>query len=136
MGRRSTVAALAALGAALLSGFAAATPAPYLRSVAAHRGHVVAVFTLGELVPGKIVVAVRSATGANGALLPANVRLQESIARAARVRGGYRIQTRHTLRPRRYYVQVSGVVAGLDCTPRKPCPTDWSNVRRLVLPRP
>lgn len=136
MGGRSTVAALAALGAALVTGFAAATQVPYLRSVAPHRRHVVAVFSLGELVPGKILVAVKPTTGADGAFLPANVRLQESIARLTRVRGGYRYQTRHTLRPRRYYVEVSGIVAGVDCTPRRPCPTDWSNVRRLVIPRP
>ena len=30
-------------------------------------------------------------------------------------------------------VQVSGVVVGLDCTPTKPCRTDWSNVRRVVI---
>jgi hypothetical protein len=136
MASRSTVAALAALGAALVTGLAAATPVPYLRSVTAHRGHVVAVFTLGELVPGKILVAAKPATGDGGAFLPANVRLQEPIARTTRVRGGYRFQTRHRLRPRRYYVEVSGVVAGVDCTPRKPCPTKWSNVRRLTIPRP
>jgi hypothetical protein len=136
MARRSVIALLAALSAALLCGFAAATPVPYLRSVGARRGHVVALFSLGELVPGKILVAVRPATGNDGALLAANVRLQESLARATRVSAGYRFQTRHALRPRRYYVQVSGVVAGLDCTPRKPCPSNWSNVRRLVIPRP
>jgi hypothetical protein len=136
MGGRRTVAAFAALGAALVSGLAAATPEPYLRSVGAHQGHVVAVFTLGELAPGKILVAVRPTTGADGALLTANVRLHEAIGRTRRVSGGYRFQTRHTLRPRRYYVQVSGTVIALDCTPRKPCPTNWSNVRRLVIPRP
>ncbi len=133
---RRTVAALAALGAALVSGLAAASLNPFLRSVGAKKGHVVAVFTLGELAPGKIVVAVRPATGADGALLTENVRLREAIGRTTRVRGGYRFQTRHALRPRRYYVQVSGTVVGLDCTPRKPCPTTWSNVRRLALTRP
>lgn len=136
MGGRRTVSALATLGAALVSSIAAASPDPYLRSVAAKKGHVVAVFTLGELAPGKIVVAVRPATGADGALLAANVRLQETIGRTTRVRGAYRLQTRHTLRPRRYFVQVSGTVVGLDCTPRMPCPTSWSNVRRLLITPP
>src|SRR5918911_2819148 len=111
---KRTIVAIAALGAAISGGIAAATPQPYLRSVAAHRRHVVAVFTLGDLAPGKILVAISSARGANGALLARNVRLQESIANATRVAGGLRIQTRHALRPRRYYVQVSGVVVGLD----------------------
>ncbi|TMM06479.1 MAG: hypothetical protein E6G02_04810 [Actinobacteria bacterium] len=133
---KSSIAALIALAGALVVSIAAATPVPYLRSVATHREHVVAVFALDDLTPGKIIVAVRRTTGDDGALLPANVRLQESTARATPVRGGYRYKTRHTLRPRVYYVQVSGVVSGLDCTPRKPCPTDWSNVRRLVIPRP
>jgi hypothetical protein len=133
---KSTVVALVALGAAIWSGISAATPQPYLRSVSAHHRHVVAVFTLGDLAPGKILVAVSRATGADGALLPQNVRLQEPLAHMTRVQGGFRIQTRHTLRPRRYFVQVSGTVLGVDCTPRKPCPTDWSNVRRVIIPRP
>jgi hypothetical protein len=49
---------------------------------------------------------------------------------------GYRWRTRHRVRPGRYYVQVSGIVLGLDCTPHKPCPIGWSNVPRVVVPPP
>ena len=132
--RRSFVAALAALCVA--AGASAAAPQPFVRSVTASRSHVVAVFTRGDLAPGKIVVAVRPETGPGGSFLRQNVRLQEPISRETPVRGGYRVRTRHTLRPGRYYLQVSGVVIGLDCTPVKPCPVHWSNVRRVVVRRP
>jgi hypothetical protein len=128
-------AAVAALGAAVLTSVSAASPSPYLRSVAAQRGHVVAVFTLNELAPGHIVVAVRPETKPNGAFVAANIRVNETL-RAIPVTNGYRDRTRHTLRPGRYYVEVSGIVLGLDCTPHKPCKEDWSNIRRVVIPRP
>jgi hypothetical protein len=134
MARRSVVAA-AVLSAALLVSIASAAPAPYLRSVGIHRGHIVAVFALAELGPGQIAVAVKPTTEPSGAFVAANVRLKESM-RPTRVANGYRWQTRHTLRPGRYYVQVSGIVLGLDCLPRKPCPMRWSNARRATIPRP
>lgn len=132
--RRSFVAALAALCVATSA--SAAAPQPFLRSVTASRGHVVAVFTRDDLAPGKIVVAVSPETGPGGSFLRQSIRMQEPIARETRVRGGYRVRTRHALRPGRYYVQVSGVVIGLDCTPVKPCPVHWSNVRRVAVRRP
>jgi hypothetical protein len=49
---------------------------------------------------------------------------------------GYRARTRHTLPPGRYYVQVSGTVLITDCTPHKPCPIRWSNMRRVRIPSP
>jgi len=133
---RSVAAGCAVLGVALATSAWAAAPQPYLRSVGASRGHVVAVFTRGDLAPGKIVVAVRPGTDPDGSFLPQNIRLKEQIARETPLRGGYRVRTRHALRPGRYYVQVSGVVIGLDCTPVKPCPVHWSNIRRVVVPRP
>jgi hypothetical protein len=134
MASRSTGIALAALGAALLIGVSAASSVPYLRSAGAHRGHVVVVFTLGDDAPGQLVVAVRPTTQTNGALVQANVRLKETM-RPVAVSGGVRWQSRHTLRRGLYYVQVSSIVVGLDCTPLKPCRTNWSNVRRVAISR-
>jgi hypothetical protein len=131
---RLSAAAVTALGAAVLTSLAGAASLPYLRSASSQRRHVVAVFTLGELAPSRIAVAVSSVTGANGAFVPANVRIKE-VVHATRVTNGYRVRTQHTLRPGKYYVQVSGLVVGLDCTPLKPCREDWSNVRRVVIPR-
>jgi hypothetical protein len=135
MRRCAVPAVIAALAAALLTSLAgAASPVPNLRSASAKRGHVVVTFTLGDLAPGRIVVAVRRATAADGRLLAANVRLNEPL-RSVRTATGYRARTKHTLPRGRYYVQVSGTVIGLDCTPRKPCPSHWSNVRRVRIPR-
>jgi len=138
--RRSTALGLAALGAALLTGISTASPQPYLSSAAASRGHVVAVFTLGdaenELSPGRIEVSVSLQTQTDGSFAPADVRVQEDMSSITRVAAGYRVRTQHRLRPGRYYVKVSGVVIGLDCTPHKPCRELWSNARRVVIPRP
>jgi hypothetical protein len=123
--------AAAALGAAFVTTVSAASSVPDLRSAVARNRHVVVVYSLGELLPGRILVATRARTQPNGKLLQANVRLNEPLT-GTKMANGYRMRTRHTLRPGRYYVQVSGVVVGVDCTPKKPCPTDWSNVRRVV----
>jgi hypothetical protein len=128
----AVTAALAA--AALVTSLAAASPAPYVRSAVGTKGHIVVTFTLGDLGPGRIVVATRPATTASGKFVAANIRLNERL-RAARTVTGYRARTRHALRRGRYYVEVSGIVLGLDCTPAKPCPQDWSNVRRVRIPR-
>jgi hypothetical protein len=128
--------ALVALGVGFLGSAPAAVSEPHLRSASASRGHIVVVMTYGELAPSKIVVATRPGTGRTGALLPKNVRLTEPIKLGSAVHGGgYRVRTRHTLRPGRYYVQVSASVIGVDCTPHKPCPTLWSNIRRVRVPR-
>ena len=124
--------AAAALGAAFVTTVSAASSVPNLRSAVARNRHVVVVYSLGDLLPGRILVATRAQTAPNGKLLKANVRLNEQLT-GTKVANGYRMRTRHTLGTGRYYVQVSGVVVGLDCTPKKPCPTDWSNVRRVVI---
>ncbi len=121
----------AALGAAFVTTVSAASSVPNLRSAVARNRHVVVVYSLGDLMPGRILVATRAQTAPNGKLLKANVRLNEQLT-GTKVANGYRMRTRHTLGTGRYYVQVSGVVVGLDCTPKKPCKTDWSNVRRVV----
>jgi hypothetical protein len=137
---RSTIVAVAALAAALLSGISAAAPAPYLRSAAASRGHVVAVFTLdetqGDVVAAHIAVAVSSATQADGSFVTAKVRVSEAVSAVTRTSNGMRVRTQHKLRPGRYYVKVSSKALALDCTPKNPCKELWSNTRRVVIPRP
>jgi len=136
---RSTIVAVAALAAALLTSISAAASAPYLRSAAASRGHVVAVFALAgteDAVPGHIAVAVSLATQTDGSFLPAKVRVQEAISGATQTSNGMRVRTQHKLRPGRYYVKVSSKALTLDCTPKNPCKELWSNARRVVIPRP
>jgi len=128
-------AVIAALAAFLLTGVSAASPLPNLRSAAAKRGHVVVTFTLGELAPGRILVAVRGKTTATGRLVAGNVRLNEPLGRTTKTATGYRrASTKRALSAGVYYAQVSGIVVGLDCTPRRPCRQDWSNVRRVRIP--
>jgi len=123
----------AALAATILTGVSAsASTLPYLRSVSAANRHVVAVFKLGDLAPGRILVATKAQTSLSGKFLQANVRLDEPL-RITKTASGVRARTRHALRPGRYYVEVSGLIVGVDCLPGKPCPPDWSNVRRLVI---
>jgi hypothetical protein len=134
-------AAIVAICGVLLTGVASAASAPYLKSTAASRGHVVAVFTLasgelGDMAPAHITVAVKPATQPDGSFVPANVRVRESIAYTTQTPAGTRVRTQHKLRPGRYYVKVSGVVIGLDCTPKFPCKELWSNARRVIIPRP
>jgi len=124
--------AAAALGAALVTGASAGTPTPYLRSAAAANRHVVVTYRLGDLLPGRILVASSAQRETSGRFVQANVRLNEPLS-GTRTASGLRLRTRHALRPGRYYVEVSGTVVGVDCTPRKPCPTDWSNVRRVIV---
>jgi hypothetical protein len=124
--------AAAALGAALVTAVSAASSVPYLRSATAANRHVIVVYSLGELVPGRLLVATRAQTQPNGRFVQSNIRVTEPLS-GKKVATGLRMRTRHALRPGRYYVQVSGTVLGLDCTPKKPCKTDWSNVRRVVV---
>jgi hypothetical protein len=132
---RPVLLAAAALAAAAVTGVSAsASTLPYLRSVSASNRHVVAFVRLGDLAPGRILVAVSPQTSRSGKFLNANVRLDEPL-RMTKTGRGLRARTRHTLRPGRYYVQVSGLVLGVDCLPTKPCPPDWSNVRRAVIRR-
>jgi hypothetical protein len=124
--------AAAALGAALVTGASAGTPTPYLRSATAANRHVVVTYRLGDLLPGRILVASSAQRETSGRFVQANVRLNEPLS-GTRTASGLRLRTRHALRPGRYYVEVSATVVGVDCTPHKPCPTDWSNVRRVIV---
>jgi hypothetical protein len=122
--------AAAALGAALVTAASAASSVPYLRSATAANRHVIVVYSLGELAPGRLLVATRAQTQPNGRFVQSNIRVNEPLS-GKKAASGLRMRTRHALSPGRYYVQVSGTVLGLDCTPKKPCKTDWSNVRRV-----
>jgi hypothetical protein len=124
--------AAAALGAALVPAASAGAPMPYLRSATSANRHVVVRYSLGELIPGRILVATSASRDQRGRFVQANVRLNEPLS-GTRTASGQRLRTRHALRPGRYYVEVSGTVVGLDCTPKRPCPTDWSNVRRVIV---
>jgi hypothetical protein len=134
MRRRAVPAVIAALAAIMLTGVSAASSLPDLRSAAAKRGHVVVTFRLGELVPARILVAVRRKTTASGKLVAANVRLNEPLRTTNAPTAFRRATTKRKLPAGVYYVQVSGVVLGLDCMPTKPCRQDWSNVRRVRIP--
>jgi hypothetical protein len=128
---RAFASALAAASIVLGSASAAAS-LPHLRSATASHRHVVVSFTLGGLAPGRLVVATSSKTEPNGEFVKANVRLDEAL-RATKTSTGYRARTLHRLKPGRYWVQVSGNVIAVDCTPHKPCRTDWSNSRRVTV---
>lgn len=123
---------------ALLSSVGASAGAQTLnlRSTTAQHGHVVVTYTLNDpdLAPRSIVVARRPARNADGSFLAANIRLDEALG-STRIRGGYRARTQHTLAPGRYWVEISGVVIGVDCFPAKPCHQTWSNVRPVVVRR-
>lgn len=131
---RNAAVAVAAFAVALPASFAAASPVPYLRSVGVQHRHVIAVIALDDLAPDHIAVAAGPKTGADGAFVRANVLFTETL-RVTRIASGYRATTRHRLRPGRYYAQVSGLIVGLDCAPARPCREQWSNVRRVVVPR-
>jgi hypothetical protein len=126
---RPALALVVILAVVAFASVSAAAPAPYVNSAGSVRRHVVVVFMLGDLSPGRLVVASRGATKPNGELEPANVKLDEPL-RVSKVAAGFRATSRHTLRRGRYFVQVSGL-AQVDCLPHKPCPQDWSNVRRV-----
>jgi hypothetical protein len=126
---------VAALAAAVLTTLStAAAPLPNLRSATAVRGHIAVRFTLGDLAPGRLLVASRAATLNNGKLDAANILLNEPL-RSVKTATGYRARTRHTLPPGRYYAQVSATVI-TDCIPYRMCPVRWSNVRRVRIPNP
>jgi hypothetical protein len=87
-------------------------------------------------VPGRITVASRPATQLNGSFVAANIRIDEPLIPKPTAPGRYRARTKHTLPPGRYWVKISARALVLDCLPLKPCKFSWSNVRRVVVPRP
>jgi hypothetical protein len=121
-----------AVGTIVLGTASAATTLPHLNSATSSKRHVVVTFALGDLAPGNIVVASRAKTQPSGAFVKANVVLDEPL-KPTKTTTGYRARTTHRLHKGRYWVEVSGVVVGVDCTPHKPCGTDWSNSRRVTV---
>src|SRR5919206_3154588 len=95
--------AAAALGAALVTAASAGTPTPYLRSATSASRHIVVTYSLGELLPGRILVATSAAREKNGRFVQANVRLSEPLS-GTRTASGPRLRPRPALRPGRYYV--------------------------------
>ena len=134
MTRRSVIFFVTAALLATTAG--AANTVPNLRSVSAPRHHAVAVFALGELAPGEIVVSSRPRITRSGGFFTNDVRFREWMAPHVEADGLARWSTQHTLRPGTYYVQISGIATETDCKPGlHPCRENWSNVRRLVVPR-
>jgi hypothetical protein len=108
---------------------------PILRSAVVVHRHVVVQVSVGDLQPVELAVATQRAVSANGAFLPRNVRLRESIRLPAAVSGVVRWTSHDRLGPGTYFVQVMAVETGglTDC-PKflRNCHEHWSNVRRVV----
>lgn len=93
---------------------------------------------MSDVRPTEMLVAKRRAVNADGALLPKNVRLQETIQLPPSENGLVRWQSHNKLRPGTYFAQVKAVQTGdvLDCPPKmRNCNDRWSNVRRMVVRR-
>lgn len=127
-------AALGAVGSA-----AAAGQLPIVRSLGLVHRHVVLELSIGDVRPVEFSAATRRAVDAEGALLPKNVRLQETIQVPASSSGVARWQSPKALRPGTYFVQVKAVETGdgvTDCPPKlRTCNERWSSVRRVVVPK-
>jgi len=127
------------LAAAVVTGTAfagSAQVAPRLLSAKAQARHLVLVARFGDLAPLDVRAASRPATGQNGALLPANVRLSARFVGAQAANGTRHWRSAGRLRRGVYWVQVSGEETGgvTDCSPKlRNCVTHWSNVRRVVV---
>jgi hypothetical protein len=125
----------AAVGAV---GPAAADQMPLLRSARAANHHLVLRISVSDLRPTEMLVAKRRAVNVDGALLPKNVRMRETIQIPASASGVVRWQSARRLRAGTYFVQVQAVQTGevLDCPPKiRDCNDRWSNVRRVVVRR-
>lgn len=126
----AVTAALAAVGPAT-----AASP-PILRSATVSRAHVVLELSVGDLRPAQLTVATRRAVDANGVLLARNVHWRESILLPATTSAAVRWQSRKTLAPGVYFVQVTAIETGgvTDCPPKQlRCDERWSGVHRVVV---
>lgn len=130
------------IGAAVLGavGTAAAGQLPIVRSVGIVHRHVVLELSVGDVRPVEFSAATRRAVNAEGALLPKNVLLRETIQVPAPASGVVRWESPKALRAGTYFVQVTAVeTAGggvTDCPPKQPrCNERWSTVRRVVVPK-
>ncbi len=113
---------------------------PILRSANVHARHVVLEVAVGDVRPVQLSVANHRDVDANGALVAKNVRRRETIQLTPTTTGVVRWQSRTTLAPGTYFVQVMAVESGggiTDCPTFKlarNCLDRWSNVRRIVVP--
>jgi hypothetical protein len=130
-----------AVVAVALGGVASATgkELPILRSATVQGHHVVVQVAVGDVRPVQLTVATGRAVDGGGALIPKNVRVRETIQLVPPVTNGVvSWQSRTTLTPGTYFVQVVAVESGggiTDC-PKflRNCLDRWSNVRRIVVP--
>ncbi len=112
---------------------------PILRSATIHARHVVLLVAIGDVRPVQLTVATRRAVDQSGVLVAKNVRLRETIQlNPPTTTGVARWQSRTTLAPGTYFVQVMAVERGggiTDC-PKflRNCLDHWSNIRRVVVP--
>ena len=125
-----------AVTAGLLVVAPASAREPTLRTAASAQRHVVVTFAPGDLTPLLVAVSTSRAHTANGAFLPANVKLSERISAAPDPSTGLvRFETHATLPHGVYYVAVSGAVQDPtpSCIPiRSRCGERWSNVLRVI----
>jgi hypothetical protein len=136
MSRRfALVGLLAAIGTASAAG--AVQQVPYLRPVVSSGGHVSVKFSVGELVPGLIVVGTGVRQSVSGTRLVSHVVLRERVTTQTDPDTGLVAwRTRKALPAGAYRVQVSALITeGLtSCLPRgTDCSQRWSNVRRAVV---
>jgi hypothetical protein len=137
MRRHLLIGAPAVAAVIALSAAASAQSMPQLVSARSQHRHLVLVARFGDLAPREVRVAIRPATGGNGALLAGNVRFDVAFSSAVRTASGERWRSPQLLRRGVYWVQVSGVETDgvTDCPPKlRNCATHWSNVRRVVVP--
>jgi hypothetical protein len=109
---------------------------PILRSATVRHSHIVLLVTVGDLRPVELTVARARGVDSNGVLLAANVRFRETIRLAPIAEGVVRWQSRKTLLPGTYFVQVTAVDTGgvTDCPHfQRDCLDHWSSVRRVVV---
>jgi hypothetical protein len=130
---------LAGVVIAVATGFvapAAGAQAPILHSAAVLHRHVVVQISTGDLRPVLLSVATRPAVSADGELVKKNVRLRETIQLPSSATGVARWESRGTLAPGTYFVQVEAFETGglTDCPRFLPnCNARWSNIRRVVV---
>jgi len=141
---RKLLAGAAVCAALVVGGLGAVGPAtadqlPILRSARVAHHHLVLELSVGDVQPVELLVAKRRVVNVDGALLPKNIRLRETIQLPVSASGVVRWRSGKTLRPGTYFVQVMAVdtVGVTDCPPKQPsCNEHWSNVRRVVVPPP
>jgi hypothetical protein len=133
--RLALVGLLAAIGTASAAG--AVQQVPHLRTATTSRGHVSVTFSVGELVPGLIVVGTGVKQGPSGTSLMAHVVLRERVTTQSDPDTGLVAWRTHKALPAgAYRVQVSALITDgvTSCFPRgTDCTQRWSNVGRVTV---